>query len=85
LLERYKDYLIVALAIPDREDTTKYFSVASGREEIDHGNNITDHPNTFAHRHLSDMAVQLWVGYYPSGGLGLVLVIIIILLLMGRI
>jgi hypothetical protein len=25
LLERYKDYLIVALAIPDREDTTKYF------------------------------------------------------------
>ena len=26
-----------------------------------------------------------WWGYYPSGGLGLVLLIIVILLLMGRI
>jgi hypothetical protein len=29
LLERYKDRLIVALAIPAREDTGKYLSVAS--------------------------------------------------------
>jgi len=29
LLDRYKDHLIVALAIPDREDTGKYLSVAS--------------------------------------------------------
>jgi len=34
----------------------------SGRGDIDHGNNITDNPDTFARRRLTDMAVQLWVG-----------------------
>jgi len=27
-----------------------------------HGNNITDHPNTFARRRITDMAVQFWLG-----------------------
>ena len=31
------------------------------------------------------MAPQQRMGYYPSGGLGLILVILLILLLMGRI
>jgi hypothetical protein len=31
------------------------------------------------------MALQLGMGYYPSGGLGLVLIILLILVLMGRV
>ena len=49
---------------------------------MNHGNNITDHPDTFApyrHRHTAlDGATIL-------GGLGFVLVIFIVLLLMGKI
>jgi len=52
---------------------------------MNHGNNITDHPDTFARRRVTDMAYSSGWGYHPSGGLGLVLVVIIVLLLMGRI
>jgi hypothetical protein len=52
---------------------------------MNHGNTITDHFDIITGRCVADMAYSSGWGYYPSGGLGLVLVVIIVLLLMGRI
>jgi len=44
-----------------------------------------DHPDPAAYRRDPDLAVQLRLGYYPSGGVGLILIIVLILVLLGRI
>ena len=36
-------------------------------------------------RRFANMAVQRQLGYYPSGGLGLVLLIVVVLALTGRV
>jgi Protein of unknown function (DUF3309) len=48
-------------------------------------NHPSDHFGLDFDRRPAELAVQLGLGYYPSGGIGLVLVIILILVLLGRI
>jgi hypothetical protein len=50
----------------------------------EHRNDPADHPDTPVARRFADLAAQQGWGYYPSGGIGLILIIIIVLLLLGR-
>jgi len=38
-----------------------------------------------AYRRVSDMAAQRQLGYFPSGGLGLLLMALVVLMVLGRI
>lgn len=49
------------------------------------GNDFADHSDFAPHRSTADMALQHRGGYYPSGGLGLVVIVLLVLILLGRV
>jgi hypothetical protein len=53
-------------------------------EEICWGNSHY-HPHSAVDRRLADWPYSAGWGYYPGGGLGLVLIIVVVLISMGRI
>jgi hypothetical protein len=50
----------------------------------EHRNDSADHADTPVARRFAELAPQQAWGYYPSGGIGLILLLIIVLLLLGR-
>ena len=55
-------------------------------QEKRHARNDTHHySDTTADRRAAKLGLSSGWGYYPGGGLGIILIIVIILVLMGRI
>jgi hypothetical protein len=55
-------------------------------EENANARNDTHHySDTAADRRVADVGYSSGWGYYPGGGLGIILIIVIILVLMGRV
>jgi hypothetical protein len=59
-------------------------SLHESRKGTRHADNFANHRPAPVDRCPTDLALQHRMGYYPSGGLGLILLILLILALMGR-